>query len=61
MDSISAAVSPMFTAAAVKLGSAVSLERTVLAQQGEMMSTLLGSLGQSSDPSGLGRLLDVRV
>jgi hypothetical protein len=51
----------MFTAAAVKLGSAVSLERNILAQQGDMMSTLLGSLGQTSDPSGLGRLLDVRV
>jgi hypothetical protein len=48
----------MFTAATLKLGSDVSLERSVLNQQGEMMSTLLSSLG---DPSGLGKLLDVRV
>ena len=48
----------MFTAAAIKLGSDVNLERKVLTQQGDMMTTLLGGL---QDPSGLGRLLDVRV
>jgi hypothetical protein len=61
MDSISAAVSPMFTAAAVQMGSGVSLERKILTQQGEMMSTLLGGLGSSSASSGLGQILDVRV
>jgi len=58
MDSISAAVSPMFTPAAVKQGTAVSLERKLLTQQGDMMTTLLGGLPNSS---GLGQLLDVRV
>jgi hypothetical protein len=58
MDSISAAVSSMFTPAAVKQGTAVSLERKLLTQQGDLMTTLLGGLPNSS---GLGQLLDVRV
>jgi hypothetical protein len=61
MDSISATSTPVaqtaLAAAALSLGAGVSLERSILQQQGQMMSSLLGGF----DASGLGRLLDVRV
>jgi hypothetical protein len=61
MDSISATSTPAaqtaLAAAGIMMSAGVSLERSILQQQGQMMSSLLGGF----DASGLGRLLDVRV
>jgi hypothetical protein len=61
MDSISATSAPAaqtaLAAAGIMLSAGVSLERSILQQQGQMMSSLLGGF----DATGLGGLIDVRV